>query len=233
MIKNLYFIVATTLLLGTATAQTILIQEDFSTNPPANTPSVTWTTTDVPPEGATNPYYIYGPAFARDVNMSAGYDNDNDPSTDSISIPGALELNGELADVTLTATIALPADLDVSTPGTLTFFAGTRTSSGESPTLSVTTDSNDALIDSVDILAPSSSTSWEFFSYSIDLTSTTPGENLIIDWTGGGDVDNVDNLGSASGLQLTDITFTVNPVPEPSSALLSLLGLALITRRRR
>ncbi len=225
------------LLLATASAQTLLIQEDFNTNQPTNTPSVTWTTTDVPYDNSPNPYEIYGAGGAMSQQMSPGYDHDNDPSTSTIAIPGALEINGERPDVTLTATITLPASLDTSTSAaTLSFFAGTRTGFGESPTIAITTQSAAPLIAEQPILTPSNSTTWEFFTYPIDLSTTTPGETLTIDWTGGGDVSDLESLATGSGLQLTDIRFTtqpLQPVPEPSTLLLASLALATTLRRTR
>ena len=229
---NPYSAVAAALSLTAATAQTILIQEDFSTNPPTDTSTVTWTTDNVPAPGSTNIYDVYSWPQANDFSQNVGYDDDQNSSTSNILIPGALEVNGETADATVTATVILPTDLDTSVPGTLTFFAGTRGALGESGTLTVTTQSGDAVIDDVDILEPVDSDVWEFFAYSIDLTTAAPGETLTIDWTGGGAVDD-EFLDTASGLHLVDINFAVSPVPEPTSTILSLLGLALIIRRRR
>jgi hypothetical protein len=179
-----------------------LFEEDFSGGLAAKT-NPTWTDDDNSPTD----FELYGPGGAGVRDMDTAYDHDQNPNTPDIDIPGAIEVNDDGGDVTLTATLTVP-DLNGLFFGKLTFFAGVRNTG--SPTIEVYNVTDDRVVlETADITINDNDNIWQFNSFSPVFQSSDIGDTLEVRWFAGA------GTSSAEGLQLADVTFMVSDTPDP------------------
>ena len=197
----------------------LIFSEDFSGGSSAlqNSTDVTWSDTS----GGGFEVYTYTSAGPR--GMSGTYDHDNDASTAQVNIPGAIEVNDDKGNETLTATFTLDSVIEAGQETVLSFFAGAR---------------NNAIGATVEILnltqgtslsglfePTTTTTEWTFNSFSFDSAAASIGDVLQITWLGGG-------TNSATGLEVADVNFSVVDVPAPATTAILALGLAGLGFRR-
>lgn len=203
-----------------------LIKENFSTGNSAAMSASTnpdWSDNDSSP----NAFEVYNSGGAGVRGMSSTYDHDNNIGTANITIPGGVEVNHDGGLITLIASLPLPL-VSTSTPAILSFFAGTRTANGSLPTVTVfnVTD-NVAILATSNITLNATRSIWTFNSFNVNFSPSDIGDTIQVRWFGGGS-------NGADGLQLTDINFFAESIPEPTTAALGLLGVGgLMLRRRR
>ena len=250
--------VSSLLISSQASAALTLVDENFvlGTN---NNATLTWTSTAAGPSNgqqwiwsspdasnvpnATEVWVGTGGATAR--GLSTTYNHDQNGGTANINIPGGIEIMSNVADAfgslpdTLRAAVRFVLPANTSTTGSdngdLSFFIANRIGSGfggQGPLVELFN-----VTDNRSILAPTSlapftegNTNWTFKFFNLDFIAADLGDTLELRFQ-----ETISSGGSAGarGLQVADITLSVDVIPEPASAaLLALGGLALMRRRR-
>ena len=193
-----------------ANAQVVnLIRDDFSDGAVGPTPAAAnWVNSSGSPEVAA------GTDFGTARALATTYDHDNNASTANVNIPGGLEVNVSAVS-TQTITVTMPVTINPGTFGQLTFWAAVRANNATGASVSIvdTTDAVTVLAATTPTFAPTN-TNWQFNSFTVPLLPSYAGDTFNVVFNGGGS-------NGANGLELTDMTFAVGVVPEPSSALLA------------
>lgn len=250
MCKSAYILISCLLAASSAQAITVtLIDEDFASGSAAG---LTWTSAAA---GVSNgQQWVYsgldgttvtqtemwvGTTGASVRGLTTTYDHDQNGGTPNINIAGGFEVmsaftsDGFPDTIRVGIQIQLSAQLDDSVDGLLTFFTENRisgSSGGNAPRYSIynITDNREIIA----LTAPSQPTSaWNFQSVAVDFIAADAGDVIeirfqdsITSGTGGG----------ARGLEIADVTFTAEVIPEPSSSLMiGLTGFLCFYRRRR
>lgn len=148
-----------------------------------------------------------GAAFAQARGLAAVYDDDNDPATPDINIPGGYEING-YADVypahTLTITTKLPAALSADGIASLSFWAAFRLSGTVADTSGAGVRIRNATkgVDLVPLSAPTFAADlsrWQFNQFTFKQDPSHAGDTIEVMFHAGG-------VDDSSGLALTNIT---------------------------
>jgi hypothetical protein len=212
----------------------VLIREDFSDGALGPTPDASaWNNPSGHEFGATS-------SFANDRHLALTYDHDNNAGTDEVPIPGGYEINGYVPSATLPATLTimatLPSSLDTSDLARLTFWAtgrdGVQTAANSSVSIKDVTDNVVVLPPTTPTLNPfltgDGRPKWQYNEFTFPQLDTYAGDTFEVAFNGGG-------TNGATGLVMTDLTFTAAAaVPEPASlSAIGLGGLVLLRRRRR
>lgn len=171
-----------------------------------------------------------GTGFATARGVAPTYDNDNDAGTANVDVPGGYELNNNGGNQTLTVSVTMPGSFDAAPNNfaTLSFWAAVRANNAAGASVRVTdvTDGVDAVPATTPAFAPTN-TNWQYNSFTFPLLASYAGDTFNVVFAGGGS-------NGADGLELTDIKFAVNTVPEPASlGLLAVAAVGGLARRRR
>ena len=197
----------------------LIFSEDFSGGSSAlqNSTDVTWADT------SGGGFEVYTFASAGPRGMSGTYDHDNDASTAQVNIPGAIEVNDDIGNETLTASFTLDSVIEVGQEAVLSFFAGAR-NNAIGATVEILNLTQDTSLSG--LFEPTATTiEWTFNSFSFDSAAASIGDVLQITWLGGG-------TSSATGLEVADVNFSVVDVPAPATTAILALGLAGLGFRR-
>lgn len=192
-----------------------LLDEEFTNGSgPANTATATWTTTDA------NGFEVYDNAGFGARGITGGI-----PAS---PLGGLAVLNND-TDTTITISVSLPALLDDTLDGTLTFLSGNGIGGGFGGlegTLEIINISDNRVI------RPTGLVSYASFvlgsnTVNIDFLPADAGDTLELRFS--------ESAGANDrGLQLADLQLDVTIVPEPSAVtVVGLVGLGLLRRRRR
>ena len=214
---HLSVIVALVACLPASGAVVTLLDEEFTGGTgPVNTMTATWSTTD--PNGFE--VYSNGGFGARGIS---GGDTPGSPL-------GGLEVINAQTDTTITISITLPALLDDTADGILTFLAGQRI---ESSSGGFEGDLEIFNVTDARTIRPQSAVDHPNFTMvantvAIDFLASDAGDTLELRFH-----ESAGN--TARGLQLADLQLDVTTIPEPSTSLIltGLAGTALLRRRRR
>ena len=195
----------------------------------------TWSSPTAPGPTATEVWTGTGGATAR--GLATTYDHDQDGGTAAVNIPGGLEVMSSAPSITTAPgqifvaalRLSLPADLDPSIEGTASFFGANRISSslgGRQPRFSIynVTEARDILAEQI-LTYPLGSAQWNYQSFQIPFVADDAGDLIELRFKD-------QSESGARGLEVADVDFSVSVVPEPSTALLLLLGLPFLRRRR-
>ncbi|MGB1261878.1 MAG: PEP-CTERM sorting domain-containing protein [Cognaticolwellia sp.] len=209
--------------IGSANA-TLIFSEDFTGGDAAllNSPIVTWSDSD----GGGFEVYNTGGAGAR--GMSGMFDHDNDPSTPQIVLPGALEVNDDSGNVSLTATFNLDTAINANQMGFLSFFGGVRGGNAVGASVEIFNLTQNASISG--LLTPTlGAYDWAYNEFSFASTAANVGDQIQFRWQGGG-------TNSANGQEVALVSFSIVDgaavVPEPSTIVILALGIIGLASRR-
>lgn len=202
-------------------ATVLLISENFADGVAGPTPAAgSWV-------GSSGLEIVAGTGFATARALATTYDHDNNGGTANINIPGGLEVNNSTVS-TLTITVTMPVDIDSSTNGVLNFWAAVRANNATGAAVRIRN-----VTDNIDVVAAttptfsSTNTNWQSNSFSFAQSASYAGDTFQVIFNGGGS-------NGANGLELTDISFAVQTIPEPATAgFTSLAALGLLRRKRR
>lgn len=198
---------------------TVIFSEDFSGGSTSlkNSSTVKWTDT------SGGGFEVYKSTGANARKMSSTYDHDNDATTAQVKIPGAIEVNDDKGNETLSATFTFDSVINDTQAFLLTFFSGVRSNATGS---SVEVYNVSQGISLSGLLVPVlNGAEWVYNSFSFDGATTVTGDTLQISWIGGG-------TNSANGLEVADVKLSVVDVPAPATAAILALGLAGLGFRR-
>jgi len=212
-------------------APVVLIDEDFATFGATQTyagVTVTWSDNDgtggferyTPPSTGTAP---------RGTDNTYDHDDDGGASTPDVTLVGAIEVNDDGGNVTLTGSFTLPGTVGLTDTLELDFGADTRKNK-RLATVQIynVTDSRDILSASSIIYGPYVSgddPDWKRNDFSAALQASDAGDTIEIRFH-----EPVSSGGE--GLQLTNLHLTA--VPEPGTLCVLALGsLGVLVRRRR
>jgi hypothetical protein len=231
MMKSLYMsvlVIGVVLAVQSAQADVIIIDEDFASFANSETYSggvvVAWSDSD-----SSNGFERYNPpSGARGTDGT--YDHDNNPLTPDVTLVGAVEVNDDAGNVTLTGSFALPGSVDQDYRLFLDFGADAR-ANAKSATVEIfnVTDSRQVLPVSSVVYGAGSNPDWLRNDFVANLRASDVGDNFQIRFhepSGSG----------GAGLQLTNLNLSAVLIPEPSSLPLlasGLLSLGFVGWRRR
>ena len=190
----------------------VIFSEDFSGGSSSliNSTNVTWSDT------SGNGFEVYQSQSASPRGMSGTYDHDNDATTAEINIPGAIEVNDDQGNVTLTATFTLDSAITADQEGLLTFFGGARKSADGASVEVFNVTQNTTLSGVLESVLTTNE--WTFNSFSFNTTAAAAGDELQVRWIGGG-------TSSANGQEVALVNFSVVDVPAPATSAILALGL--------
>lgn len=218
------FSIATALLSATcffnAANATVIFSEDFSGGSSSlkKSSSVTWKDT------SGGGFEVYTASTSSPRGMSSTYDHDNNASTAKIKIPGAIEVNDDKGNETLSATFTFDSIINDTQAFLLTFFSGVRNNNATGSSVAVYNVTQGISLSGLLVPVLNGST-WVYNSFSFDGATTVTGDSLQISWIGGG-------TNSANGLEIADVKLSVVDIPAPATAAILALGLAGLGFRR-
>ncbi|WP_028868766.1 PEP-CTERM sorting domain-containing protein [Psychromonas arctica] len=197
----------------------VIFSEDFSGGSTSlvNSTNVAWA------DSSGIGFEVYQSGSASPRGMSGTYDHDNDPTTAQIKIPGAIEVNDNAGNVTLTATFTLDSAITANQEGLLTFFGGARQSSDGASVEVFNVTQNTTLSGVLESVLTTKE--WTFNSFAFNTTAAAAGDEIQVRWFGGGS-------NSANGQEVALVNLSVVDVPAPATAAILALGLLGFGARR-
>ncbi|MBB1274092.1 PEP-CTERM sorting domain-containing protein [Psychromonas sp. SR45-3] len=197
----------------------VIFSEDFSGGSTSlvNSTNVAWA------DSSGIGFEVYQSGSASPRGMSGTYDHDNDPTTAQIKIPGAIEVNDNAGNVTLTATFTLDSAITANQEGLLTFFGGARQSSDGASVEVFNVTQNTTLSGVLESVLTTKE--WTFNSFAFNTTAAAAGDEIQVRWIGGGS-------NSANGQEVALVNLSVVDVPAPATAAILALGLLGFGARR-
>ena len=252
--KKLFAGIATVgslLISSQASAALTLVDENFTSG---SAVGLTWTSTAAGPSNGQQWIWsspdssttvtateVYGAGGAAARGINANYDHDQNGGTAPILMPGGFEVMSTFTiaspdTIRVAMNFVLPTNTSVAGTdnGDLSFFVANRIGSGLGGNVPLfglfnVTDNRD-IVPLTALNYPGGNTNWNFKFTNLDFLASDLGDTLQLRFQ---DSTFSDASAGARGLQVADITLSVDVIPEPASAaLLALGGLALMRRRR-